>query len=1061
MKAKKSTNVMSTDRAKHFLTTIMILVFFQVSSQTTIYLSDTSPTTGETTSIPGTSYVKMKPGNPYPSMVRMAAGSNVQDNDFLPWLASAVNLQEGHNFLIKDVETYADGFTRHKLVQTYLGIPIDIAIYNVHSQEGFLTTFGGRSVEISGLSPEPVYNEDAARREAISYVGATKYAWEDPELEQELKEDKDDPDATYFPSGEMVWRIYRDTPYLTWRFDIFSLDPDFEQRVYINAVSGEIVTALDLEATCDAAGVTDLYNYGGITIYTEEHKNGEWRLRDDCQNAKIRIRDWNSNTLKDNKTEITDDNNTWTTNAQRFGATVLFGIRNSIDYFMDAHARDSYDGQGGDIDGYISALFSCPDGSDCISSNNASMNSDGRLKVGFGRNLPNSYGCQDIMAHEFTHALTRATSDLEYEGESGALNESFSDIFGEVIERWQFGVNDWLIGGDWTDIEIRNMADPARRGQPDTYLSSVEWFDIEETCDQANDKCGVHTNSGVQNYWFYLLCEGGSGTNDNDDNYQIDAIGMDKARRIAYRTLVSYLGPNSDYFDARESSIQAAIDYYGHCSEEVKAVTNAWHAVGVGERFVWIDAAVISSYNDQDVSCYGSCDGMIWALGGGWNAPDLDTILTGLCPGEYNLANIADNYCVDIVSVEVTEPDTLIAIALLDGELGDEFGISCAGASDGKLKVEVIGGTHPFTYLWSTGEDSSHINGLPAGDYTVTVTDANGCAAEGWVTLREPELIIASVLITSDYNGYNVSCYAAQDGSIEVIASDGIQPYHIFMNDGGQQIPGDQFNGLRASKTYKFDVYDDKGCHVTTEDRLTQPDELTIEAYGGKTVYLGYPDSACAFLSSEVFGGVPPYSIEWSTGELSDDINVCPDSTTNYVVTVTDANGCRASDEVRVCVIDVRCGKKLNKIMVCQVSNGNNSKVISLCLTPQVAGIHLNQGDLLGSCDANRTCSENQSRLNVHQAFAENESYIEVFPNPFMHSFTVRHLPEADGFLTLEMIDISGRVIDVIFSGEVENTTVYDFSYTGNALPAGMYFIRLETSDGMMTLEKLVHNKPR
>ncbi|MEZ4849341.1 MAG: M4 family metallopeptidase [Bacteroidia bacterium] len=119
----------------------------------------------------------------------------------------------------------------------------------------------------------------------------------------------------------------------------------------------------------------------------------------------------------------------------------------------------------------------------------------------------------DITGHEITHGVTEYSANLVYQRESGALNESFSDIFGEMIEFHATGSNDWQMG---TDIgiggsgAIRSMNNPNLYGDPDTYGGS-NWYNPNcGTPTQFNDYCGVHTNSGVQNKWFYILAAGES-----------------------------------------------------------------------------------------------------------------------------------------------------------------------------------------------------------------------------------------------------------------------------------------------------------------------------------------------------------------------------------------------------------------------------------------------------------------------------------------------------------------------------------------------------------------------
>ncbi len=177
------------------------------------------------------------------------------------------------------------------------------------------------------------------------------------------------------------------------------------------------------------------------------------------------------------------------------------------------------------------------------------------------------------------------------------MNEAFSDIWGASIEHYAKGNGSdtnpaakiWLIGDEIDrrsgSAALRSMSNPNSQGQPDTYGGSY-WINPQcGTPTQGNDYCGVHTNSGVLNFWFYLTVKGGSGTNDIGNPYNVSGIGMNKAQAVAYRTL-TYLSANSTFANARTAAIQAAKDLYGNCSFEEQTVTDAWYAVGVGAAFV-------------------------------------------------------------------------------------------------------------------------------------------------------------------------------------------------------------------------------------------------------------------------------------------------------------------------------------------------------------------------------------------------------------------------------------------------------------------------------------------
>ena len=203
----------------------------------------------------------------------------------------------------------------------------------------------------------------------------------------------------------------------------------------------------------------------------------------------------------------------------------------------------------------------------------------------------NSLAVLDVCGHEYTHAVTEYTAGLVYLNEPGALNESFSDVIGECVEFYSQvddrasypvenpGRADWLLGEDcWVSStalrDMRNPANPATVGagneQPTRYLGTY-WYS------GVNDNGGVHQNSGVQNFFFYLLCEGGSGNNDGIV-YNLTGIGITNAQHVAYRALTIYTTANAGYRAVRTAWLSAAQDLNPAWVSIVRA---AWDAVGV------------------------------------------------------------------------------------------------------------------------------------------------------------------------------------------------------------------------------------------------------------------------------------------------------------------------------------------------------------------------------------------------------------------------------------------------------------------------------------------------
>jgi Zn-dependent metalloprotease len=190
-------------------------------------------------------------------------------------------------------------------------------------------------------------------------------------------------------------------------------------------------------------------------------------------------------------------------------------------------------------------------------------------------------GALDVVAHELTHGITDFTSQLIYENESGALNESFSDMMGTSVEFFYQPTGsgllkaDYLIGEDVvTPGGLRSMENPAAYGQPDHYSKRA-------ILPLTSDNGGVHTNSGIPNQVFYLAIEGGTNRTSGLTVQGVGAANRDQVEKVMYRAFTQMMPGNATFAVARAVTIQAATDLYGGSSAAVRAVTQAWTAVGV------------------------------------------------------------------------------------------------------------------------------------------------------------------------------------------------------------------------------------------------------------------------------------------------------------------------------------------------------------------------------------------------------------------------------------------------------------------------------------------------
>jgi len=265
-----------------------------------------------------------------------------------------------------------------------------------------------------------------------------------------------------------------------------------------------------------------------------------------------------------------------TTNFSDLAANqVHFGMEKAYDFYYQTFSRNSFDGNGYKIRSLVHYMNNL-NGAFFVSTDTLMVFGDGD-----GQYMT-SVTSLDVVGHELTHAYTEYSSNLTYQGESGALDEAFADILGTGVEYFALGNNPglWTIGENImvSSPYLRSLSNPKSAQQPDTYNGQY-WA---PTGANDPDHGGVHKNSGVANYWFYLLANGGNGTNDNGDSYNVNGIGIQNALDIAYNTVTNYLTSNSDYNEARLQSIQAAQSMFGIGSPEEQSVKDAWCAVGVG-----------------------------------------------------------------------------------------------------------------------------------------------------------------------------------------------------------------------------------------------------------------------------------------------------------------------------------------------------------------------------------------------------------------------------------------------------------------------------------------------
>ncbi|MFY9309867.1 MAG: choice-of-anchor L domain-containing protein [Bacteroidia bacterium] len=291
----------------------------------------------------------------------------------------------------------------------------------------------------------------------------------------------------------------------------------------------------------------------------------------------------------------------------------------------------------------------------------------------------------------------------------------------------------------------------------------------------------------------------------------------------------------------------------------------------------------------SDAICSGDNNGSINLTVSGGNAPYTYSWSNGATtPGLSNLT--AQTYSVTVTDVTncttsqsyvISEPSPLnIVVNATD--------VSCFGGSDGGANSVVNGGKQPYSYSWSSGASSPNTSGLPAGTYTLTVTDASLCTATATVVINEPAAPLSVVVSAT-----NITCNGAGNGSASAVASGGTAGYTYLWQPGAQTSAS--VNNL-TSGTYSLTVTDQKGCTTNGFVTVTEPSPLNVSFVSQKNVSCKNGNDGT--VSASVLGGTPAYSFSWSNGAVTPQISNLTAQT--YTVSITDNSGCTATNSVTI-----------------------------------------------------------------------------------------------------------------------------------------------------------------
>lgn len=284
----------------------------------------------------------------------------------------------------------------------------------------------------------------------------------------------------------------------------------------------------------------------------------------------------------------------------------------------------------------------------------------------------------------------------------------------------------------------------------------------------------------------------------------------------------------------------------------------------------------------QNVRCFGETNGRVSVAATGgvppysyiWNGPPGNNTINNIPAGTYIVLVTDQAGCTATLTQEVTQP------AELQVSTGSKVQARCNGASNGALGINVSGGVLPYTYAWSNGATTEDLNQIPTGNYSVTVTDANGCTASHSDFISEPDpLAIVPMQITPP------TCHDRTNGLIAVTASGGTPDYRY--NWSGSFVTQPVRVNL-AGGTYTVTVTDQRGCKASQTFTLQPPAPLVIDLVELRNTTCSGRDRGLIDIQPQ--GGTAPYTYWWSTSSNVQDLVNIPEGT--YVVNVVDSKGC-------------------------------------------------------------------------------------------------------------------------------------------------------------------------
>jgi Zn-dependent metalloprotease len=447
------------------------------------------------------------------------------------------------------------GGTFVRLAQIINGVKLEGNLVNVYfNKSGIITSVSGKlekNKSITKLGSKSVSAEQAVETAKKQYTYKS---------------------LINTPKAEKLVLTKNNKNYEVYKVNIFYSDPSIGNwDVYVETSSGKVInteTNIRYDGPATGSGIDVQNNLRSLNLYLS---GASFQMRDMSKTATGRIDTFDMRNGTSTGYLVNSTSNHFSSEHDKASVSAHYNAGRVIDFYKNVFNRNSLDNNNMIINSFTHYGTSY---------NNAFW--DGREMVygdGDGNKFTYLSGDLDVVGHEMTHGVVSYTANLTYHNQSGALNESFADVFGVLISTydkynvagggsWRFNEADWVIGDDiytpnTLGDALRSLSNPNLYGQPDRMSDYVNYPDTE-----AGDWGGVHTNSGIPNKAAFLVAKN---------------IGLEKTAKIYYRALSYYMTSNTNFVQAKNALEQSAADLYGFGSNEASAVSSAFAAVGIGQ----------------------------------------------------------------------------------------------------------------------------------------------------------------------------------------------------------------------------------------------------------------------------------------------------------------------------------------------------------------------------------------------------------------------------------------------------------------------------------------------